>query len=70
MIALEATGGFETVVASSFSRCGLSGCRGQSSLEFGPSPRRWGNRAKTNLIDAAVIAHFAEATRPELRAAA
>ena len=29
-----------------------------------------GQRAKTDPIDAAVIAHFAEATRPELRAAA
>jgi transposase len=26
-----------------------------------------GKRAKTDLIDAAVIAHFAEATKPELR---
>jgi transposase len=26
-----------------------------------------GKRAKTDLIDAAVIAHFAEATKPKLR---
>jgi transposase len=29
--------------------------------------RALGKRAKTDLIDAAVIAHFAEATEPQLR---
>ena len=32
-----------------------------------PSPRRSGKRAKTDPIDAAVIAHFAEATKPAVR---
>jgi transposase len=66
MIAIEATGGFETVVAA-----GLAGA-GLPVVVVNPAQVRafaqaLGKRAKTDPIDAAVIAHFAEATRPRLR---
>ena len=60
IVALEATGGFETVVAA-IPGGGAAGRRGQS----GASPRlRPGarQRAKTDPLDAGLIAHFAEAT--------
>ena len=66
MVAVEATGGFEAVVAA-----GLTGA-GLPVVVVNPAQVRafaqaLGKRAKTDLIDAAVIAHFAEATKPELR---
>jgi transposase len=66
MVAIEATGGFEAVVAA-----GLTGA-GLPVVVVNPAQVRafaqaLGKRAKTDLIDAAVIAHFAEATKPELR---
>jgi transposase len=66
LIALEATGGFETVVAA-----GLAGA-GLPLVVVNPAQVRafaqaLGKRAKTDAIDAAVIARFAEATRPEPR---
>jgi transposase len=66
MVAIEATGGFETVVAA-----GLAGA-GLPVVVVNPAQVRafaqaLGKRAKTDLIDAAVIAHFAEATKPKLR---
>jgi transposase len=65
-VAIEATGGFETVVAA-----GLAGA-GLPVVVVNPAQVRafanaLGQRAKTDPIDAAVIAHFAEATRPPLR---
>jgi transposase len=67
VIALEATGGFETVVTA-----GLAGA-GLPVVVVNPAQVRsfakaLGQRAKTDAIDAAVIAHFAEATRPQVRA--
>jgi transposase len=67
LIAIEATGGFETVVAA-----GLAGA-GLPVVVVNPAQvRAFANalnkRAKTDPIDAAVIAHFAEATKPQLRA--
>lgn len=67
LVALEATGGFETVVAASLSMAELP------VVVVNPAQVRHfaqslGKRAKTDLIDAAVIAHFAEATNPEVRA--
>jgi transposase len=58
-----ATGGFEAVVAA-----GLVGA-GLPVVVVNPAQVRafaqaLGKRAKTDLIDAAVIAHFAEATTP------
>jgi transposase len=60
------TGGFETVVAA-----GLAGA-GLPVVVVNPAKVRafataLGKRAKTDPIDAAVIAHFAEATKPQLR---
>ena len=65
LVAVEATGGFETVVAAAW-LAPASGRRGQSGAD--PRLRQGaGKRAKTDPIDAAVIARFAEATRPEPR---
>ena len=66
MVAIEATGGFEAVVAA-----GLAGA-GLPVVVVNPAQVRafaqaLGKRAKTDLIDAAVIAHFAEATKTKLR---
>jgi transposase len=66
LVALEATGGFETVVAAALSAAGLP------LVVVNPAQVRCfakalGQRAKTDPIDAAVIAHFAEATAPEPR---
>jgi transposase len=66
MIAVEATGGFETTVVAGLTAAGLP------VVVVNPAHVRafaqaLGRRAKTDPIDAAVIAHFAEATRPEVR---
>ena len=66
LVALEATGGFETVVAAALAAAGLPVVV-VNPARSAPSPRRSAQRAKTDPIDAAVIAHFAEATKPELR---
>jgi transposase len=65
-VAVEATGGFESVVAASLSGAGLP------VIVVNPAQVRafanaLGKRAKTDPIDAAVIARFVEATRPEIR---
>jgi len=65
-IGLEATGGFETVVVAGLAAAGLP------VVVVNPAQVRsfaqaLGKRAKTDLIDAAVIAHFVEATKPEIR---
>jgi transposase len=65
-VAVEATGGFETVVAASLGAAGLP------VIVVNPAQVRafaqaLGKRAKTDPIDAAVIARFVEATRPEIR---
>jgi len=66
LVAIEATGGFETIVAA-----GLAG-KGLPVVVVNPAQVRsfaqaLGKRAKTDPIDAAVIAHFAEATKPAPR---
>ena len=66
LVAIEATGGFETVVAAGLTSAGLP------VVVVNPAQVRafamaLGKRAKTDPIDAAVIAHFAEATKPQLR---
>lgn len=65
-VAVEATGGFETVVAA-----GLGGA-GLPVIVVNPAQIRafasaLGKRAKTDPIDAAVIARFVAAIRPEIR---
>jgi transposase len=67
VIAVEATGGFETVVVASLAAAGLP------VVVVNPAQVRafataLGQRAKTDPIDAAVIAHFAAATKPQVRA--
>jgi len=66
LVAIEATGGFEAVVAAALAGAGLP------VVVVNPAQVRafavaLGKRAKTDPIDAAVIAHFAEATKPQLR---
>ena len=66
VIAVEATGGFETVVVASLAAAGLP------VVVVNPAQVRafaiaLGQRAKTDPIDAAVIAHFAAATKPQVR---
>ena len=66
IIALEATGGYESAVVAALSLAGLP------IVVLNPSQVRsfakaLGKRAKTDSIDAAVIAHFAEATQPKVR---
>lgn len=67
LVALEATGGFESIAAAGLASAGLP------VVVVNPAQVRsfaqaLGRRAKTDPIDAAVIAHFAAATQPELRA--
>jgi transposase len=66
MVAVEATGGLESVVAAGLGAAGLP------VVVVNPAQVRafaqaLGKRAKTDPIDAAVIARFAAATRPAIR---
>jgi transposase len=66
IVAVEATGGFETVVAASLAGAGLP------VVVVNPAQVRafaqaLGKRAKSDPIDAGVIARFVEATRPQIR---
>jgi len=66
LIAVEATGGFETVVVASLAAASLP------VVVVNPAQVRafataLGRRAKTDPIDAQVIAHFAAATKPQVR---
>jgi transposase len=67
LIAVEATGGFETVVAAA-----IAGAQLPLAVVNPAQVRHFaqavGKRAKTDPIDAAVIARFAEAVKPEPRA--
>ena len=67
LIALEATGGFETMVAARLSAVGLPVVI-VNPAQVRSFAQALNKRAKTDRIDAAVIAHFAEATNPEVRA--
>jgi transposase len=65
-VAVEATGGYETVVAASVAAAGLA------VVVVNPAQVRsfaqaLGKRAKSDPIDAGVIAYFLEATKPEIR---
>ena len=64
LVAIEATGGFETVVAAGLASAGLP------VVVVNPAQVRafamaLGKRAKSDPIDAAVVAHFAAATKPQ-----
>jgi transposase len=67
LVAVEATGGFETVVAASLGGGGLPVVV-VNPAQVRSFARAMGKRAKSDPIDAAVIARFAEATKPEVRA--
>ena len=66
LIAVEATGGFETIVAAAVAGATLS-LAVVNPAQVRHFARAIGKRAKTDPIDAAVIAHFAEAVKPEPR---
>ena len=66
IVALEATGGFETVAAAALASASLPVVV-VNPAQIRAFAKALGQRAKTDPIDAAVIAHFAEATRPEPR---
>jgi len=66
LIAVEATGGFETVVVASLAAANLPVVV-VNPAQVRAFARALGQRAKTDPIDAAVIAHFAAAIRPRVR---
>jgi transposase len=66
VIALEATGGFETVAAAALSAAGLPAAV-VNPAQIRHFAQAIGQRAKTDPIDAAIIARFAEATGLEPR---
>jgi transposase len=66
VVAVEATGGFETVVAASLTAAGLPVALVNPG-QVRAFAHAIGQRAKTDRIDAGVIAHFAEATDPRVR---
>ena len=65
-IGVEATGGFEPVVAATVAGVSLPVVV-VNPAQVRAFARALGQRAKTDPIDAGVIAHFVEATRPEVR---
>lgn len=66
LVVVEATGGLQTQLVSQFVAAGLPivVCNPRQIRDFAKAT---GKLAKTDKIDAAVIAHFAEAVRPEVR---
>jgi len=66
VVAIEATGGFETVVAAALVAAGLPVAI-VNPAQIRAFAQAIGQRAKTDPIDAEVIAHFAEATGLEPR---
>jgi transposase len=65
-VAVEATGGFERVVAAGLAGAGLP-VAVVNPAQVRAFAQALGKRAKTDPIDAAVIAHFVEATAPAIR---
>jgi transposase len=66
LVAVEATGGFETVVAASLAGAGLP-VAVVNPAQVRSFASALGKRAKSDPIDAAVIARFALATQPQPR---
>jgi transposase len=66
LVALEATGGFETVVAATLGAAGLP-VAVVNPAQVRAFAKAVGQRAKTDAIDARLIARFAATTRPEAR---
>lgn len=67
LVVLEATGGFEVTVAAALSSAGLP-LAVVNPRQIRDFARSTGRLAKTDALDAAAIAHFAEAIQPEPRA--
>lgn len=67
LIAVEATGGFETIVAAAVAGAGLP-LAVVNPAQVRHFAQAVGKRAKTDPIDAAIIARFAEAVKPQPRA--
>ena len=63
LIVLEATGGFETMVAGALCAAGLP-LAVVNPRQIRAFARATGTLAKTDALDAAVNAHFAEAIQP------
>jgi transposase len=66
LVTLEATGGYETVVASALAAAHLP-LAVVNPRQIRDFARSTGKLAKTDRLDAAAIAHFAEAIRPSAR---
>jgi len=66
LVVLEATGGYETVVASALAAAQLP-LAVVNPRQIRDFARATGKLAKTDRLDAAAIAHFAEAVRPPAR---
>jgi transposase len=66
LVVLEATGGFEVTVAAALSSAGLP-LAVVNPRQIRDFARSTGRLAKTDALDAAAIAHFAEAIQPEPR---
>jgi transposase len=66
LVALEASGGFEAVVTAALAAARLPVVV-VNPAQIRAFAKAIGQRAKTDPIDAGVIAHFAEATKPEPR---
>jgi len=66
LVAVEATGGFETIVAAAIAGAALP-LAVVNPAQIRHFAQAVGKRAKTDPVDAGVIAHFAEAVRPTPR---
>ena len=66
LVVIEATGGYETVVASAIAAAQLP-LAVVNPRQIRDFARATGKLAKTDRLDAAAIAHFAEAIRPPAR---
>ena len=66
LVVVEATGGFERIVAAAVAAAGLP-LAVVNPRQIRDFARATGKLAKTDALDAAAIAHFAEAVRPEPR---
>ena len=66
LVVLEATGGFETIVAAGLAAAGLP-VAVVNPRQIRDFARATARLAKTDTLDAAVIAHFAEAVNPPPR---
>ncbi|MEO1191183.1 MAG: IS110 family transposase [Pseudomonadota bacterium] len=66
LVAIEATGGYESLVAAGLIAAGLSVVV-VNPAQVRSFAKACGTRAKTDRIDAALIAHFAQAMDPDVR---